>query len=148
MQKTAEITFVTDRIGITNFVLAFDHAALSAVGISSEAILCLDTKASDRYPRDARTVINLVDGENPQDLFQRAVDILAALLKRHERVLVHCHAGKSRSVAIVAAYLVRYGGVEHEEALHTVLSKRTCANVMPGLLKNIFKIQVRAAGKA
>jgi protein-tyrosine phosphatase len=37
-----------------------------------------------------------------------AVLILNDLLKRGHRVLVHCHAGRSRSVTVTAAYLAKW----------------------------------------
>lgn len=40
------------------------------------------------------------------------------------KILVHCHAGRSRSVAIVAAYLIKHQGLCTSEALNLIQSKR------------------------
>lgn len=42
----------------------------------------------------------------------------------HGCVLVHCGAGKSRSVAVVVAYLCRYAGMSYVEALALVKERR------------------------
>ena len=39
-------------------------------------------------------------------------------------VLVHCGAGRSRSVAVVVAYLCRYAGMSYSEALSLVKARR------------------------
>jgi hypothetical protein len=50
-----------------------------------------------------------------------------AFIARHIEagcVLVHCGAGKSRSVAVVVAYLCRYAGMSYTEALALVKARR------------------------
>lgn len=48
-------------------------------------------------------------------------------LRYGHRVLVHCFAGKQRSAALVAAYLVRYLDLTIEEAVKLIQSKRNIA---------------------
>lgn len=50
-------------------------------------------------------------------------------LKYHGNVLVHCFAGRSRSAAIVAAYLIRYHQMTFEEAIQAIKSKKR--NIRP-----------------
>jgi dual specificity phosphatase 12 len=47
-------------------------------------------------------------------------------------VLVHCHAGISRSVALVAAYLMNTRGVTRDEAIALIQSRRKQADPNPG----------------
>ncbi len=48
------------------------------------------------------------------------VDFVAAEVAAGRPTLVHCHAGKDRTGALLAGYLVRHRGLTPEEALHQV----------------------------
>lgn len=65
----------------------------------------------------------LGDGRDLADYLDDATAFIAAHLKRG-CVLVHCGAGKSRSVAVVVAYLCRYAGMSYTEALTLVKTRR------------------------
>ena len=55
------------------------------------------------------------------------LDEATGFIQRHLQngcVLVHCGAGKSRSVAVVVAYLCRYAGMSYTEALALVKARR------------------------
>jgi len=56
--------------------------------------------------------------------FNRAVDLLTKLTIEVPPVLVHCRAGRSRSVAVVAAYLMRSRGLTSEEAVNFIAARR------------------------
>lgn len=49
----------------------------------------------------------LCDGENHPSLYLAAIHILESIHDGDNRVLVHCHEGRSRSVYVVACYLVK-----------------------------------------
>ncbi len=66
----------------------------------------------------------LIDGANDTAAFSRAVDSLQSLLQTHQRIVVHCRAGRSRSIAVVAAYLKKARGWEAHDALDYVKAKR------------------------
>jgi protein-tyrosine phosphatase len=51
-----------------------------------------------------------------KELFQKANDIIENARLNHENVLVHCHAGVSRSSTIILAYLMRYKGMSLYDA--------------------------------
>ena len=121
------MTFITDTIAIGNFMDAQDHAALQEAGIRS--ILCLNGLLSGLQPDDlgveAMTCFNFTDGSgnNPQ-LFERAVKIVGRYAQQNPKLLVHCHAGKSRSVMVVASHLVRQHQWDLREALEFIQAKR------------------------
>jgi hypothetical protein len=121
------MTFITDTIAIGNFTDAVDHAAIMTAGIRS--ILCLNGLLSDRQPGDcgveALTCFNFIDGSgNDPWLFERAVTTVGQYAKQSPKVLVHCHAGKSRSVMVVASHLVRQNGWDLPYALEFIQAKR------------------------
>lgn len=134
------IHWISDEIAITNVVSANNAEVLETLGIFPGQILCLDRKSQARYGLDGRQVVSLVDGDNPAEDFTRAVDALEGMIRRNGRTLVHCHAGRSRSLVVVAGYLVRHRNFTPEDALNLVKSKRPCASIMPGLLKNLHNL--------
>lgn len=53
----------------------------------------------------------------------KTVPIIYALLHKGERILVHCYAGRHRSVTLVTAFLMRYARMTMKEAIETMQSK-------------------------
>jgi len=128
---------VTSRIAITNITSSNNPEVLRAEGFTPESILCLSPESQKRFGSDGREMVALVDGANDDTTFARAVNTLQRMLEMHPRVLVHCHAGRSRSVAVVAAYMTHHTGISPEAALAYCISRRPCASVMPGLVHNL-----------
>jgi dual specificity phosphatase 12 len=58
-------------------------------------------------------------------------------------VLVHCAGGRSRSAAIIAAFLMSTHNMSFDEALAECVKARDLVNVNPG-----FQIQLHAYGAA
>lgn len=61
--------------------------------------------------------------------------------KNGENVLVHCAAGISRSSTIVVAYMMAKYGIEFDEAVQRVRSKRGCICPNTG-----FESQLKSIG--
>lgn len=67
------------------------------------------------------------NGEHYGHDLDEYLDDATAFIAAHIRrgcVLVHCGAGKSRSVVVVVAYLCRYAGMSYAEALALVKARR------------------------
>jgi protein-tyrosine phosphatase len=62
-------------------------------------------------------------------LLDRAVTYIQRQLINGDRVLVHCYAGKQRSVAVVVAYIIKYCSVNRDKALDVI--NRLWNNVYP-----------------
>ena len=124
-----EITSITDRIAITNFYSAHQRDLLAEHKV--DAILCLDREllgdSAEARGVERIEVVGLVDGPNDMAIFERAVAALESLVENHSRVVVHCRAGRSRSIAVVAAYLKKSEGLDATDALEFVKSKRPSA---------------------
>ncbi|MCO5554690.1 hypothetical protein L7F22_008223 [Adiantum nelumboides] len=58
-------------------------------------------------------------------------------------VLVHCFAGRSRSVTVVVAYLMKTYGMNFSEALDLVRTKRPQAAPNPGFILQLKKFERR-----
>ena len=86
-------------------------------------------------------IFNFIDGAgNDIRLLHMAIDTLAALIDSYPRVLVYCHAGRSRSPTIVAGYFIKYQNMSVESALQTVANKRKIG-VASGLKKLLYYLE-------
>ena len=62
----------------------------------------------------------------------KAVELINDHLMINNSVLVHCYAGKQRSAAVVAAYLMKYADLNYKESIGIIRSKREVA-FKPGI---------------
>ena len=118
---------ITDRIWIGNYLDARDPVAQRKAGIRS--ILCLDGCMTGTKPDELGVerieVVELIDGAgNPPETFLRAVRLLRELSRKHAPVLVHCHAGQSRSAAVVCKFFMQEEGNSLADAMRRITSKR------------------------
>lgn len=93
--------------------------------------------------------IEVTDEEtsNIIEQFPRATDFIESALfppgtdpadkKHHGSVLVHCAQGKSRSVAIVIAFLMKKYNLSYAQALHAVTRKIADAQPNPGFTSQL-----------
>ncbi|CRI67816.1 putative Dual specificity protein phosphatase [Thiocapsa sp. KS1] len=112
--------WITDQIAIGNYR---DAVSLPA---DIEALLCLKADCCDEGREDVEVLcIPLVDGPG-NDLrdVREGVRFIADVVSAGGRILVHCHAGRSRSVAVVARYLVESRGMTRRAALALISAKR------------------------
>ncbi len=129
------VDWITDTIAIGNYLDALDADLLRREKIASALSLdaVLYGKEPSEYGLKRIEVVPLEDalGNEPR-LYRLAVDYLRELVQVAPPVLVQCHAGRSRSAVVVAGYLATARGIDPEEALRFVASKREIA-VTPGL---------------
>ena len=101
---------------------------LDAESVTDEvdAILCLKYECCDENTTDLDIlVLPIVDGAgNDIRLVEEAVKYISDIVSDGGRVLVHCHAGRSRSVCIVARYLMDCEGLTRRKALSLIGAKR------------------------
>lgn len=123
---------ITDSIWIGNYLDARDQEAIANAGIRS--ILCLDGCLADAKTEEIGVerieVVELIDGAgNTPERFLRAVRLLGELAALHSPVLVHCHAGQSRSAAVVCKYFMIAKGDSLGTAMRKITTKRRIAIV-------------------
>jgi protein-tyrosine phosphatase len=122
--------WITETIAIGNYLDAQDKDLLRRESVVS--VLCLDRtlegKTAAAFGLKAIEVVPLEDapGNDPQ-FFLLAVQTLSRLAKQHGRVLVQCHAGRSRSAVVVAGHLMKVLGIDADQALARVAAKREIA---------------------
>ena len=66
----------------------------------------------------------LVDGLNYQRKFASAVETVVNALENGEDIVVHCRAGRSRSVGVLSTSLAEHRGIEFSEALESIRDVR------------------------
>ena len=121
---------ITDDIWIGSFVDARDRNALRQNGIRS--ILCLDggliDTTAEKLGVERVEIVKLIDGRgNAPAVFLRAVRLLKEMRSANSPVLVHCHAGQSRSAAVVCKFLIKEEGNSLADAMQKIASKRKVA---------------------
>ena len=108
--------WITENIALGTFLDA-EQATKKEV----DAILCLkpDCCSEDNEELDVLCT-PLVDGAgNDRSVFDDTVDFIDDVVSSSEKILVHCHAGRSRSVCILARYFM----INHQMTSHQALSK-------------------------
>ena len=111
--------WITDQIAIGNFA---DARELSA---AIDAVLCLKHGCCDDREDVDAICIPLVDGSgNSRIAVREAITYIHEVIVSGRRILVHCHAGRSRSVVVVARYLMEYQSLAARDALTLIAAQR------------------------
>jgi protein-tyrosine phosphatase len=137
--------WITEQIAIGNRTDAHDAGLRERIGfrcvISLDGSMTEDLALSLGYD-DCETML-MIDGPgNHVDRFRRLVRRLMDMVDCYPPVLVHCQAGRSRSVTLVAAYLALSRGMATAEAYRFISQRReTC--VTDGLEKLVDACPVR-----
>lgn len=134
--------WITDTVAIGTREEAQDIEALSARGIRS--VLCLDGALTAEKTSElglAEIVVVLLHDGSGNDLgvFRQAVESLTRLAANHAPVLVQCQYGRSRSPAVVAAYLMGALRLDPLQARALVASKRDIS-ISAALLPFLFQL--------
>jgi len=134
-----ELTKITDQIYIGTYSSAQMLDFTNRVGIT-HVLNCTPDEHAGLKGFNVRQ-LNINDGfEIPAEAIRFALVSIATAIHNHGRILVHCHAGVSRSVSIVCAHLM-YAGFSWDEAVDFVRSRRPQAFPHPNIersIKNFF----------
>lgn len=88
-----------------------------------------------------RHKVGLLDGPgNDEFTLLSAVLMLHSLNRKYRRVLVHCQAGTSRSVMVVAAYVSIIGGMEFDRVLKDIMKVRGVDQYRPALYQQYVNL--------
>jgi protein-tyrosine phosphatase len=134
--------WITDTIAIGNYLEAQDAELLGQASVRS--VLSLDgsltQQRADELGLERVVTTVLVDGPgNDLRVFRGAIESLTFLAGTKPPVLVQCHAGRSRSVAVVAGYLIVAQEMAPEQAIEQITAKRECS-LAPGLEELLYKL--------
>ena len=90
---------------------------------------------------DVRDLYN--DGSNALQDYEKMIDKAYALMQQHDRVVICCVAGMSRSNAIALGVLVKYFKMDFDEAWDLIRKNVPDSDIKPGhilQLKKLFNI--------
>ena len=122
MNKIIDKLYVGDISGASNML------ALKRAGITH--ILTAAAGIQPFFPRDFKyKCLNVLDmpQANIGRFFPQAVDFIKEGIERGGGVLVHCFAGRSRSVSCAMAYLMQERQMSCENAYKLIRSRRAIA---------------------
>lgn len=103
-------------------------------------ILTVANSLPPSYPNDfVYEVIGVADRNdtNLRQYFDKCFNFIDEAKRQGGGVLVHCFVGRSRSVTIVVAYLMKRNGMRLSEALAHVKSKRPQAGPNSGFISQL-----------
>lgn len=121
---------VLPNLAIGNFVDAENPSLSEAI----DAVICIRENCGCAAREDVSVISRpLVDGPgNRSSVIAEILDHLHDAVVHGDRVLVHCHAGRSRSVIVVARYLMATRAMTREQAIQAIASVREIS-LTPGI---------------
>lgn len=73
-------------------------------------------------------IYNYTIDDNPFEdiikIINETNEIIKTELENNKKILVHCYAGRSRSVSVIMGYLIKYHGMSYNDAEQLIKSKR------------------------
>ncbi len=129
---------ITDKIFISNELGAQDWKYLKDREISH--ILVAGNFLQKKFPKDFKYLQLPINDFPSQDItfyFKEAFDFI----EESEKVLVHCHAGVSRSASIVIAFLMMKNSWKYTDAFNHVKKKRPVINPNRGFILQLKEFE-------
>jgi len=119
------------------------------LGVSVE--LNLSHEENELPPKDIETYLWLpvVDGYAPTpNQLDIGTSTMHEAVKNAKKVYIHCKNGHGRSPTMVAAYLIRYEGLNLEEAIKLIKEKRNEVHIEEGQRTALeeFKKNIKIVG--
>lgn len=127
---------ITSQLYVTD-ILTVQQRALPR--ITHVVTVCQDSVgdnvscAYDHFCMSDGPVEGYVPGDDSYGMFEDACECVIESLRANNTVLVHCHAGRSRSVAVCTAALAVTENLSYGEAFTWVKEARPIANPHPVL---------------
>ncbi|KAJ0254734.1 Dual specificity protein phosphatase 1 [Hirschfeldia incana] len=131
-----------------SFAAASNKNALKSCNVTH--ILTVASSLRPAHPHDfVYKVVPVVDKEdtNLEIYFDECIHFIDEAKKLGGSVLVHCFVGKSRSVTIVVAYLMKRHGMTLTQALQHVKSIRPVASPNAGFIRQLQDFERSLQGK-
>ena len=126
---------ILDNIYLGAIDSVYDTEELKKIGITH--ILSVIAGFSPPYPDDFKyLVLNALDTENTylQEYFEVSNEYIENAIENDGKVLIHCMAGRSRSVTILAAYIIKKFGINVEETIKSIKKQRDIVEPNPNFL--------------
>ena len=138
--NTFEADEILNGIYLGNINSVYDIKKLKELGITD--IISVIEGFDPPYVKDFNyLVINAIDTENTNlsNCFDVSNEFINNAIENNKKVLIHCTYGKSRSVTILAAYIISTFGMNIENTLKAIKSKRNIINPNKFFIKQLEK---------
>ena len=112
--------------GVTHVLNLCSHASFHTEAVTFLAVVCYDTpefKIQDFFPKCFAFIDTALSAQSSA------------------KVLIHCNAGRSRSVTVGLAYLMRTQGIKWRESLEILKKTRPQASPNEGFIKQLDEYQ-------
>jgi protein-tyrosine phosphatase len=136
--NTFEANEIIDGIYLGSINSAYDLEQLKKRGITH--LLSVISGFDAPFPNEFKyLVINALDTENTNlfKIFDETNKFIENAIQSGGKVLVHCKAGRSRSVSILCAYIISTFGMPVDEALNSIKNKRDILEPNDGFVKQL-----------
>ncbi|CAH8314339.1 unnamed protein product [Eruca vesicaria subsp. sativa] len=140
-------SLIQEGLYLGSFAAACNKTFLKSSNVTH--ILTVASSLTPAHPDDfVYKLVRVVDKEdtNLEIFFDECVDFIDEAKKLGGSVLVHCFVGKSRSVTIVVAYLMKKHGMSLNQALEHVKSIRPVACPNAGFIKQLQDLEKSLQG--
>ncbi|ARF08391.1 dual specificity phosphatase [Catovirus CTV1] len=135
MNEIIKNLYLTDFERATNFQILTEHKVNLVINCTRECIHKKKCENVDYIKID-------IDDDPSYDIFShfdKITDTIHQYLNNNKVVLVHCKYGKSRSVSMIIAYLIKYKNMNFENSLDLVKQKRKSACPNSGFVQQLNK---------
>ena len=138
-RENFKISKIDDHVYLSGSMNTSKKHMLQNLGITHILIIGTDLKA--HFPEDFTYKHVCIEDQENENIAQYFDACYEFIVKATGPVLVHCHAGMSRSATIVLFYLMKSLDMSYEDAYTLCKSKRKC--IGPNMefvrqLKNAF----------
>lgn len=138
----SDYNWILNDVAVGNIRAAKNLSDLKANGIS--AVICAIPNLPfpvETYKRNGISLFHIPIDDSPdvdiERWFDDASDFVMAHRLLHKKVLIHCHAGMSRSVSLTCAFLMNLFRCNDVKAMYWIRDKRPCVAVNPGFLRQL-----------
>ena len=136
--KNFEATKILENVYLGNICSSYDYETLKKLNITH--IVSVIAGYVPPFPNDFKyLVINALDDENTNlyPTFDLANKFIEECYENGGNVLIHCKAGRSRSVCILGAYIVSMFGMHPSLILDIIRKKRPIIEPNPYFVKQL-----------
>lgn len=146
LSNNMDISKITDQIYISNLSTAMNKELLDELGIKN-IISCISHENSV-LPKMTYKFICCYDdvGFDISQYFDECTGFIDYIINSGEKVLIHCMYGKSRSVSIVIAYLIRFQKMSCNTALEKIRLCRNIAHPNDYFIKQLIDYELTHSG--
>ncbi|CAF1024306.1 unnamed protein product [Adineta steineri] len=125
---------IDDHIWLGDIDSSANHQALNDLNITHILTILHFDPEREKNDRYIRKHVFSYDTHKADLIgeFESCYKFIEQAVSKNQNVLIHCHAGMSRSATIACAYLMKKYNLSYETALEQLKAKRPCVYPNPG----------------